>query len=124
MSQISRNHRLINEILVVLGIVIIFFSIPSTILDLFPEELEDIIYFRILLFSQLIIITGLIRLLNSYLLKNILIALNSGLIGLIFISTVNLFLKSKKITDFYFLLTFLIVFLAIIILLIVKKWKN
>lgn len=115
--------KLKGQILLVIGIMIGVFSIIIPFSEHFTKEICNIIYFRgILLSGILICIFGAANLKGIY--QNIVMSCGSGLVALILMSTYNLFCDVCMNTYNYYLWTFIIVGVVLIILITLELWSR
>lgn len=109
------NH----EILIVIGIVVGFFSAVIPFTTIFSEELEDIIYFRGILLGFIFVGVGSAALLNEYY-KIITISISSGIVSVFISSSFNLMFDGLINTYHYFNLAFLVSSISLFILISIK----
>ena len=91
--------------------------------DIFDKRIENIIYFRGILVSGILISIYSAVVLNGYL-QNVVISLVSGILSLFIMSSYNLLCDVCIETHLYFLLTFIIVVLSLLIISCIRLCWN
>lgn len=109
------NH----EILIVIGIVVGFFSAVIPFATIFSEELEDIIYFRGILLGFIFVSVGSAALLNGYY-KIITISIGCGIVAVFIASSFNLMFDELINTYNYFKIAFLVFSISLLIVISIK----
>jgi len=117
----------IATIFVVIGLFLGLFSAIVPYADIFSVKWENRIYFRGILLGFLLISFSAALIENRYI-QDAIIALGSGIMSLLFISTLNLLIDTPQDniikTEFYFTATFWIIGGVFIILTISRLWLN
>jgi peptidoglycan/LPS O-acetylase OafA/YrhL len=117
----------IATIFVVIGLFLGLFSAIVPYADIFSAKWENRIYFRGILLGFLLISFSAALIENRYI-QDAIISLGSGIMSLLFISTLNLLIDTPQDdiikTEFYFTATFWIIGGVFIILTISRLWLN
>jgi peptidoglycan/LPS O-acetylase OafA/YrhL len=117
----------IATIFVFIGLFLGLFSAIVPYADIFSVKWENRIYFRGILLGFLLISFSAALIENRYI-QDAIIALGSGIMSLLFISTLNLLIDTPQAdiikTEFYFTATFWIIGGVFIILTISRLWLN
>lgn len=115
--------KLGNTLLLIGGIFLVFSSV-ITFKTKLPDEIENIIYFRGILFGSFLFILGSAILQKDMFVQNMLISLGSGNLCLLVVSTANLFFDRQINLDSYFDFTIIATLVTLIILLIFRVWLS
>ena len=119
--QIGMKNKL--EIIFTIGLIIGFLVLIIPFADIMNEINEDRLFFRgILLAGLLFSLYGSI-VFNGFL-KSISMSIGGGVLTLTVISTYNLICKGCINTYSYYLITFIVTILLLIILTAIKLWVN
>lgn len=111
------------EILLVIGLVIGFFVLIIPFADVMPEVSENILFFRgILVAGLLFCIYGAINLNGFY--RSIVTAIGGGVVALTVMSSYNLICDVCIDTYYYYLITFLITSVTLVVLLSINLWSK
>lgn len=113
----------VGGLILILGIFVAVFAAVIPFID-YWEEIEDIIYFRGILFGLFLICIGSAATLKNYY-QNAVISLGSGVLALLIMSTLNLLIDDIIDTYNYFKLTFIITVLSFTVITILRLcWKR
>jgi hypothetical protein len=129
MTKTNRIHRIkridtFAEILILLGGLLLVFSATITFKLHWPDELENIIYFRSILLGSVFLIIGSAIIVKNIFIQSALFSLGSGNVALIIMSIYNLLADDLIDLDKYFDWTILVVLVTLLILLFLRLWLN
>lgn len=111
------------DILLVIGLVIGFFVLIIPFADIMSEVMENRLFFRGILISGLLFcIYGAVNLNGFY--KSIVIAIGGGVFSLIIMSTYNLLCDVCIDTYNYYLVTFTITSITLLVLTSINLWNK
>ena len=122
-----KNIKKIAPYFITIGIFIGLFTALIPFLDVFSNKWENRIYFRGILLGFLFVSFSAALIKNHYM-QNIVISLGSGIISLLFISTLNLLIDNSETdlikTELYFIATYWVIGVVFVILTMVRLWLN
>lgn len=111
------------EILLVIGLIIGFFVLIIPFADVMPEMTENILFFRGILVSGLLFsVYGAINLKGFN--RSIVTSIGGGVAALTVMSSYNLICDVCINTYYYYLITFLITSITLVVLLSINLWNK
>lgn len=124
MNQILLNFSMLKlgNILVIIGIMVGYFSTIIPLGDYNPE-LEDLIYFRGIILSMILTTIGASILIQNEIFKSILNAITGGLISLIYYSIRNILCHCVDL-GFYYKITIEVTMVGFIIIILIRNGRR